>query len=78
MRTFGGVPYEMLVLGKPGSTNDVYNTGYVRPRDLVEFLVRGNRELGWNAGVMFWQFHSDQNGTIINELTHVMRSFYNK
>ena len=49
----------MLVLGKPGSKEDVYNTGYVRPFDLYQFLLRGSRELGWNTGLMFWQYSSD-------------------
>lgn len=56
----------MLVVGKPASRDDVYNTGYVKPSDLLEYLLKGNRELGWNSGVMFWQFHSDQEGTVIN------------
>ncbi len=66
MNTFAGVPYNMLVIGKPASKDDVYNTGYVKPSDLLEYLLKGNRELGWNTGVMFWQFHSDQDGTIVN------------
>ena len=59
LKKIGGVPYEMLVIGKPASINDVYNTGYVKPSNLVQYLLKGNRDLGWNTGVMFWQFHSD-------------------
>ena len=56
----------MLVLGKPGSRYDVHNTGYVKAIDLYQYIVRGSRELGWNTGVMFWQYSSDWNGTISN------------
>jgi chitinase len=66
MRNFGGVSFDMLVIGKPASKDDVYNSGYVRPSELLEILMKGNREVGWSTGVMFWQFHSDQDGTVIN------------
>jgi len=56
----------MLVLGKPMSKDDVYNSGYVKPGDLVQFLIKANRELGWGTGVMFWQFNSDQEGVVGN------------
>lgn len=64
----------MLVLGKPGSKEDVYNTGYVRPYDMYQFILRGSRELGWNTGFMIWQYSSDLDGTIVNELTQLIRS----
>jgi len=33
----------MLVIGKPASMDDVYNTGYVKPSDLVYYMVKGNK-----------------------------------
>lgn len=54
--------------------DDVYNTGYVKPSDLVYYMVKGNKQLGWNTGVMFWQYYSDQDGTVINELSQVLKS----
>jgi hypothetical protein len=30
-----GIPSNMIVLGKPASKSDVYNTGYVNPSKLM-------------------------------------------
>lgn len=43
MKKYGGVPYDMIVLGKPASMDDVYNTGYVKASDLVQYMIKGSR-----------------------------------
>lgn len=33
----------MLVVGKPGSPSDVYNTGYVKSADLLQYFIKANK-----------------------------------
>ncbi|KAH9851301.1 chitinase [Lenzites betulinus] len=54
-----GVDVNKLVIGKPGTTGDITNGGFIDPATLatcVKTAVAG----GWNAGVMAFQFpHAD-------------------
>ncbi len=43
MKNIAGVPYEMLVIGKPGSREDAYNTGYLKPSDLNEHFIKASK-----------------------------------
>ncbi|KAI0659627.1 glycoside hydrolase [Cubamyces menziesii] len=56
-----GVDVNKLVIGKPGTTADITNGGFIDPATLgtcVQQAVQG----GWNAGVMAFQFpHADTN-----------------
>lgn len=52
---FSGVPLDKLVLGKPGSTIDVTNGGYVDANTLAGCLSQG-KAAGWNGGAMFWEW----------------------
>ena len=61
-----GIPSKKIVVGKPATQADASNTGIVNSVDLGNWCVRAYQELNWTAGVMFWQYKSDANGTIIN------------
>lgn len=50
---------DMIVVGKPVKTSDASNTGWVNPTDLGVWAARANAEFGWNAGIMTWQYPSD-------------------
>eukprot|EP01088_Endostelium_zonatum_P007155 TRINITY_DN19331_c0_g1_i1.p1 TRINITY_DN19331_c0_g1~~TRINITY_DN19331_c0_g1_i1.p1 ORF type:complete len:325 (-),score=70.54 TRINITY_DN19331_c0_g1_i1:30-1004(-) len=55
-----GVPMNKLVVGKPVTQGDVNNSGYVDLNTLVGILKQG-KTIGWNAGVMGWQYADDTN-----------------
>ena len=49
-----GVDINKIVIGKPGSAQDVTNGGYVDPAALSTCLAQAKAK-GWNAGVMAYQ-----------------------
>lgn len=50
----------MIVVGKPVTSGDAVNTGYIDPNALVKVLQGGMRAVpGWTTGVMGWQYSSD-------------------
>eukprot|EP01113_Clastostelium_recurvatum_P033052 TRINITY_DN432_c0_g1_i1.p1 TRINITY_DN432_c0_g1~~TRINITY_DN432_c0_g1_i1.p1 ORF type:complete len:333 (+),score=61.64 TRINITY_DN432_c0_g1_i1:149-1000(+) len=51
-----GIPLNKLVVGKPVLSNDA-GGGYVSPSSLNSFFTQAKSDLGWNAGVMGWQWH---------------------
>lgn len=61
-----GVPMNKVVVGKPATQNDASNTGTVSTIDLGNWCVRAYQEFNWAAGVMFWQYKSDADGTLMN------------
>jgi chitinase len=61
-----GIPLDKIVVGKPVTTGDATNTGYMDKHALGEAVVRAYKEGNWHAGVMFWQFISDTGGQTIN------------
>lgn len=50
-----GIPYSKLVVGKYLLNSDAGN-GMVSPSDLNKYFIQAKNEMGWNAGVMCWQF----------------------
>ena len=54
-------------MGKPASTVDA-NNGLMSSADLNKAIKDNYAYNGWNAGIMFWQFTSDINGTFTNEV----------
>ncbi|MGK7895180.1 MAG: glycosyl hydrolase family 18 protein [Xenococcus sp. (in: cyanobacteria)] len=54
-----GVPLEKIVIGKPITPSDAYNSGYVLPEDLNEFICQGTYDGLQVGGVMGWQWTSD-------------------
>ena len=57
------------MVGKPAAQADAMNTGLVTPSDLGAWTSRAYSELGWYAGVMFWQYRSDLAGTVVSTAT---------
>ena len=55
-----------VIVGKPATQNDASNTGTVNTVDLGNWCLRAFQEFSWNAGVMFWQYKSDANGSLMN------------
>jgi len=49
-------------VGKPVTTADATNTGYVSASSLATWFGQAYTDLGWNAGFMVWQYSSDANG----------------
>ncbi|NES64528.1 MAG: hypothetical protein F6K24_04295 [Okeania sp. SIO2D1] len=54
-----GVPLEKIVIGKPISEGDVYNTGYIDAEDIAELISEGISDGLEPGGVMGWQWKSD-------------------
>jgi len=51
-----GVPLSKIVVGKPVNSNDA-GGGYVAPATLHNFFAQAQKDLGWDAGVMGWEWH---------------------
>jgi hypothetical protein len=61
-----GVPSNKIVVGKPCTTGDASNTGYVDSNSLGQWLTQAYNNYKWYAGIAFWQYSSDTQGSIIN------------
>jgi len=57
-----------IVVGKPVTTGDVNNSGYVPVTQLAQYLALGV-QAGWHTGVMGWQYPDDTNGNWIKTLS---------
>ena len=53
---YKGVPSKKIVIGKPATEKNVYNTGYMDPKDLSKVLMKGFSTFNWYAGVMIWEY----------------------
>lgn len=53
-----GIPMNKIVVGKPVHSTDIsdLSQGYNTAAELNAMFARAKRELGWNAGVMGWQW----------------------
>lgn len=60
-----GIPLHKIVVGKPVSGTDVFNTGRVNPADFGVWARTAYDELGWNGGIFTWQYSSDLNGSFV-------------
>ena len=56
-----------IIVGKPASQQDVYNSGLVDHDDLGKWVMRANEEFNWFGGVMYWQYDSDLDGKFIEK-----------
>jgi len=63
-----GIPSSKIVVGKPITTGDASNTGYVSVDTLRQMFQTARSSLSWNAGFMGWQFKSDTDGSWSNKL----------
>jgi chitinase len=66
-----GVPLEKIVVGKPVTLSDAGN-GYVEPATLGGWFRQAASELGWNGGLMGWQW--GEKNTLTNWLNSVFNS----
>ena len=61
-----GVKSEKIVVGKPATTADA-GGGYMNIGDIGKAASDNYRFNGWKAGIMFWQYSSDANGTLMSQ-----------
>jgi len=63
--TAKGVPASKIIIGKPISQADVYNTGMMTPEAIAECGKQAKAK-GWTGGYMGWQYNHDLDGKWIN------------
>lgn len=58
INTQSGIPLEKLVIGKPAVAIDANGGGqdFMSKSAIASCLKRAKEEIGWNAGVMFWEW----------------------
>jgi len=61
-----GIPLSKLVVGKPVDSGDA-TWGYVSDSELHSYVTEASSNLGWNSGVMGWEWHTNSN-TWINTI----------
>jgi chitinase len=66
-----GIPLEKIVVGKPVTIGDAGN-GYVEPAALGGHFRQAASELGWNAGIMGWQW--GEKNTLTSWLNGILSS----
>lgn len=59
-----GIASNKIVVGKPASTADANAASFMSASSIGDALVANFKYNGWKAGIMFWQYSSDPNGTI--------------
>eukprot|EP01123_Difflugia_compressa_P013556 TRINITY_DN6353_c0_g1_i1.p1 TRINITY_DN6353_c0_g1~~TRINITY_DN6353_c0_g1_i1.p1 ORF type:complete len:333 (-),score=55.65 TRINITY_DN6353_c0_g1_i1:16-987(-) len=62
-----GIPASRIVVGKPVTTGDATNTGYVEVNQLKQMFQSASTF--WRTGYMGWQYRSDSDGEWSNILT---------
>jgi chitinase len=67
-----GIPLNKIVIGKPVTTGDASNTGWVGASDLNSIFNQGQAKYGWYAGLMVWQFPSDTMGFVSTVTTDLI------
>jgi hypothetical protein len=53
-----------IVVGKPATTADVMNSGYVNVASLGQFFKQWKQETGHDPQIMIWQYLNDDDGAI--------------
>jgi len=62
------IPLSKLVVGKPVTSSDA-GQGYIDAGTFHSFVAQAQSQLGWNAGVMGWQWHdATTNGNWISTI----------
>ncbi|KAM0752714.1 glycoside hydrolase [Meredithblackwellia eburnea MCA 4105] len=59
-----GVDKNKLVIGKPGSTKDATNGGYMQPDALAKCVAQAKKDKSWNGGLMIWQYPNQPDGFV--------------
>lgn len=71
------IPLEKLLIGKPICTSPCpYGgaNGYVDPKTLGQWFVQGESDMGWNAGLMIWEYDPEDTNAAKNYLNAVYGS----
>jgi len=63
-----GIPLSRIVIGKPVTSGDASNTGFVPVGTLAAMYRQAVGSIGWNSGFMGWQFKSDADGSWSKQL----------
>ena len=61
-----GIPLNKIVVAKPITKNDLYNTGFVNQTDLGNWTLLAYQRYKWYGGVAHWQYFSDPSGASID------------
>ena len=64
-----GIPMEKIVLGKPVLPENAYSTGYIEPETLRQYMKQAKEEIGFQTGVMTWEFRADIDGSFVQTVT---------
>jgi len=66
----GGIPMNKIVIGKPVHANDIGDVtqGYNTAQEMNSIVNQAKSELGWNAGVMGWQWTGTEDAAWINTI----------
>lgn len=60
-----GIPSNKIVIGKAATLNDADTVSFMTAQQINKAIIDNYPFNKWRAGLMFWQFFSDPNGTII-------------
>merc|ERR1712146_495704 len=63
-----GIAADKILVGKPVTSGDATNTGWMSATDLAAAFSNAESELGWSAGGMTWQYTSDPDGAFVAEI----------
>mmetsp|Transcript_9519 Transcript_9519/g.10523 ORF Transcript_9519/g.10523 Transcript_9519/m.10523 type:complete len:333 (+) Transcript_9519:291-1289(+) len=69
-----GIPGSRIVIGKPVTTGDASNTGWVAASALQGIIKQGKQQVPqWTSpGVMTWQYSSDKEGSFIDAVAQAL------
>ena len=71
-----GVPLHKIVVGKPATSADATNSGYMDPHALGQAALRAHQEGKWHAGIMMWQFFNDKGGQAMKSAAEPLKQAY--
>lgn len=72
-----GVASNKIVVGKPATVADASSGSYMTASSISSAILANYQFNGWQTGVMFWQYSSDPNGTIISDAITPLLSLLN-
>lgn len=73
-----GIPAKKIVIGKPVTSNDVGNSGWMDLGILGDGALKAYTDMKWYGGIMLWQYASDLNGTGIKKAVQKLYDICNK
>lgn len=73
-----GIPARKIVVGKPVTSNDATNSGWMDLTILGDGALKAYRELKWYGGIMLWQYALDPSGAGIKKAVQKLYDICNK